>query len=138
MSSFDRKYFDPVTCLSAKAATGVGTSVDVTQFQHIVVQVTAAVNSSLTFKFQGSVSASAPTFSSAQTGSNHWDYIYVYDLQDASGIAGDTGVTLNNDTVANNTRQYLVNTDGLRWVNMEVTSYTDGNVTSNVIGFSNV
>lgn len=138
MSSFDRKFFDPIACLSAKAATGVGTAVDVTQHQHVIVQVTAALNSSLTFKLQGSVSSSVPDFSAAQTGTNHWDYVSAYDLQDPSTvIAGDTGVALNNDTVANNTRQYLVNVDGLRWFSMEVTSYTDGSVTTNVIGFNN-
>ncbi len=128
----------PVTCLNAKAATGVGTTIDVADFRHVVVQVTAALNSSLTFKFQASVSETAPTFSAAQSGTNHWDYIAAYDLQDPSSvIAGDTGVTLNNATVAANTRQYLINTDYMRHFNIEVTSYTDGSVTAFVTGVMN-
>lgn len=114
----------------AKAATGVTGAIDVAEHQHVVVEVSAALNSSLTFKFSGSNQETAPTFSSAQAVANIWDYIGVYDLQDGSFIAGDTGITLNNDTVANNTRRYLINTDYLKWLNIEVTSYTDGSLTA--------
>jgi hypothetical protein len=124
---------------STKAATGVGTTVNVEDFQHIVVKVSAAVNSTLTFKFQGSISDTGPDFSAAQSATNHWDYVSAYDLQDPSSvIVGDTGVSLNNDTVANNTHLYLINTDGLRWFNISVTAYTDGSLTAAAVGFTNV
>jgi hypothetical protein len=124
----------PVTIHSAKAADGVGTAADVAGFRHLVVQASAALNSSLTFKIQGSVSEAAPDFSTAQSATNHWDFVASYDLQDAALVAGDTGVVLNNDTVANNTRQYLVNADHLRWVNVQVSSYVDGSLTCSVAG----
>lgn len=131
----DRSAKPPQTCLSAKAATGVGTNINVADFRHVLVQLSAALNSSLTVKFQASCSVDAPDFSAAQSGTNHWDYIAAYDLQDPSSIiVGDTGVALNNASVAANTRQYVVNTDFMRWFNMEVTSYTDGDVTSVVTG----
>lgn len=76
-----------------------------------------------------------PDFSATQTGTNHWDYVAAYDLQNPSSIIpGDTGVALNNDSAANNTRQYLMNTDAVRWVCAEVTAYTDGSVT--LVGLS--
>ena len=116
--------------LDAKAATGIGTPFFVGDFRHIALQLSAPANASFTVKFQASCSEAMPDFSAAQTATNHWDYIAAYDLQSQSAvIAGDTGVTLNNDTAANNTRQYLVSTDAVRWICAEVTAYTDGSVT---------
>ena len=115
-------------------ATGVSGAVDVASFRHIVVAVTATANATLTFKFQGSIMNTAPTFSSAQAVDNIWDYLECYDLQDrTSAITGDTGVTLNNDTVANNTRQYMINTDHMKWFSMQVSAYTDGTFTAYLI-----
>ena len=125
---------DVLDILTAAAATGVGTTIDVRDYRHIVLQVSAALNSSLTFKIQGSVQSTAPTFSDAQAEANHWDYLAAYDLNDANAmITGDTGVTLNNDSVANNCHLYLVNVDLVRWLNVVVTSYTDGNVTVKLV-----
>ena len=116
-----------VELFSAKAATGVSEVLDVRNYRHIVVAVTATVNSTLTFKFQGSSRDSQPTFSSAQAVLNVWDYVAAYDLNDPNTIiTGDTGVSLNNAAVAVNTRLYLVNVDHLSWFSMEVTAYTDG------------
>jgi hypothetical protein len=116
--------------LDAKAATGIGKSMFVGDFRHVALQLSAPANASFTVKFQASCSESVPDFSAAQTSANHWDYVGVYDLQSQSAvIAGDTGVTLNNDTAANNTRQYLISTDAVRWICAEVTAYTDGSVT---------
>lgn len=125
----------PVTCLDAVSATGVGTTIDVADYRHIVVQISAALNSTLTIKFQGSVSVNKPTFSNAQSSTNHWDYVESYDLQDSTtAIAGDTGVALNDASVAANTRQYIINTDFYRHFNIEVTAFTDGDVTAFVTG----
>lgn len=127
----------PLKIFDAKAATGVTSAIDVADFRHVVVEVSAALNSTLTFKFQGSNQGTAPDFSTAQAVANIWDYIQVYDGQDGSAVAGDTGVALNNDTVANNTRRYYINTDFLRWLSIEITSYTDGSLTAWVSGSSN-
>ena len=122
-----------MTCLSAKGATGVGNSIDVRDARHITVIVSAPANASLTYKFQAALGDTPPTFSSAQTGSNQWEYIAVYDAEDPSSIiAGDTGVTINNDTEANNERMFFINSDNIDWLNMNVTAFTDGSVTSKV------
>lgn len=116
--------------LDAKAATGIGSPMSVSNFRHLSLQLSAPLNASFTVKFQASCSESMPDFSAARTSANHWDYIASYDLQDPSSvITGDTGITINNDTAANNTRQYIVNTDAIRWLCAEVTAYTDGSVT---------
>lgn len=124
----------------AQDETGVSQVFDCACFDNIIVAVTAPANASLTFKFQGSLgksvsSAAAPDFSSAQAVTNHWDYIAAFDVQDpTSVILGDTGVTINNDTAANNTRLYSVNVSTLRYFSLQVSAYTDGSLTAFVMG----
>lgn len=123
------------TFMNAVSATGVGTTATVREYRHKVITVTAAANSSLTFKFQASNGTSVtsdgePTFSSARSSTNLWDYVGVYDLEDGSFIDGDTGVTLNNDTAANNTHRYIVNDDHCQYLNLEITAYTDGDLSA--------
>lgn len=121
---------------SAKAATGVSTPLDVSAMREITVAVSAPANATLTFKFQGSIgksasSSAAPDFSAAQSVTNHWDYVSAYDLQDpTSVIAGDTGVTLDNLTAAQNTRLYTINVGLFRHFSMQVSSFTDGYVSA--------
>ena len=123
--------------LAAKAAAGVGTTQDVSNYRHIVFRVSAALNSSLTYRFQGSVSDEAPDFSAAQSATNHWEYIETIDLQNEASVDGDTGYAINNDTVANNCRLFRPATPFLRYVSAEVSSYTDGNVTIDVVSCDN-
>jgi hypothetical protein len=125
---------------NAKAATGVSTPQNVAGCDQVLVCVSAAVNSSLTFKFQGSGGASitseeAPDFSAAQAVTNQWDYVAVYDLQSpGTVIAGDTGVTIDNASVAANTTMYLVNIPPtVRWFSLQVSAYTDGSLTAYMV-----
>ena len=82
----------PTDILSAKAANGIGSDLDVRDFEHIVLKLSIESTPTLTVKIQGSVDEEAPDFSAAQSSSNHWDYVAVYDLEDVSKIDGDTGV----------------------------------------------
>ncbi len=127
MSSNGRRVFSTVQLFSAKAATGVCPVQIVKDGHYIVVSVSATVNSTLTFKFQGSIQETAPDFGAAQSVTNIWDYVSSYDLNDpATLITGDAGVALNNTTVAANTRQFVINIDCLKWFSMEVSAWTDG------------
>jgi len=122
-----------VTMLSAKAADGIGANINVTDFRHILLEFGTASSANMTVKFQGSLSDTAPDFSAAQSVSNHWDYIGVYDLQSGNIIAGDTGIAL---AAADDFRLLMVNTDGLKWVNAIVSSYVAGSVTVKVRCFN--
>lgn len=131
---------------NASGATGVSEVINVADFDNIIVAVSAALNSTLTFKFQGSMGAGigdagkpvAPDFSAAQSVTNMWDYVSAYDLNDPSSvITGDTGVSLNNDTVANNTRMYIINTSLLRFFSMQISAWTDGSLTA-IVGTSTI
>ena len=123
-----------VTCLNAKAATGVGTTIDTRDFDYLVLEIGTASSANLTVKFAGSVSETAPTFSSAQSVSNHWDYLYCYDLNSASGVTGDTGFVVSG---TDDFKLYKVNVDGINWFNANVTARSAGSVTVKLSGYSN-
>lgn len=122
----------PVKIFDAKAATGTSTVYEVEDARHVVISVSAAVNSTLTFLVKGSIlPKTQTTLSSAQTVANQWDYLSCYDLSASTTIIpGNTGVALNDDTVVNNTRQYLIDTRHMNQIALEITAYTDGSLTA--------
>ena len=113
------------TILNAKAATGAGNSILVDDFRHKILEIATdgvEESDSITIKVQGSSSVDAPTFSSAQSVTNKWDYIETVDQEDGSNIDGDTGITIGD---ADEVRSLVVNVDGLRWITVNVTAISD-------------
>lgn len=135
------RYLGPTTILDDANTESVGTAVNVKPFRNVVFAISAATNSSLTLKFQGSVGIadgddSSPDFSAGRSKSNHWDYIETYDHENtATALDGDTGLVLNNATEENNVRLIKANVDNLTWVNIEVADVTDGTVSAFVTGW---
>ena len=123
-----------VTILNAKGATGTGVKMDVQDFKYLVMSFATASSGNLTVKFQGSISETAPDFSSAQSSTNVWDYIDVTDLQSFASVDGDTGVAV---TGTDDVRQFQASTNGLKWLCATVTARSAGNVTVTARGFSN-
>ncbi len=117
------------TIMSAKAATGIGINVFARDFRNMVVTLAGATLSAaqavMTVKCQGASGDTAPDFTAAQSPSNTWDYTQMVDLQNAAAIDGDTGVAF----VANDVRQFEVNTNVLDWVTLNITAYTSGSMT---------
>lgn len=112
--------------LNAAAAASTGSVVSVADHRNVNLQIGTASSANLTVKIQGSFSDTVPTFSSAATVSNHWDYIACYDLNTGLLVAGDTGfVVTGTDDFVN----YKVNTDGLKWICATVTARSAGSVT---------
>ena len=112
--------------LNAAAAASTGSVVSVADYRNVNLQIGTASSANLTVKIQGSFSDNMPTFSSAATVSNHWDYIACYDLNTGLLVAGDTGfVVTGTDDFVN----YKVNTDGLKWLCATVTACSAGSVT---------
>ena len=77
--------------LDAKATTGIGNTIDVRDFRNCIVKIGTASSANLTVKAQGAVASAAtpntpPTFSSAQSVSNHWDYVQMVDLQNGAVV----------------------------------------------------
>lgn len=123
-----------IPILSAAAADGVGTPINVRDFRHIVLRVSCAASTTLTIKIQGSTLESPPTFGSAQTEANHWDFLSAYDLNDPSSIiVGDTGIAFSAVSVADSCRNILVNVDLMEWINVQVSSRSAGNVTVSLV-----
>lgn len=128
MSNRDTKEY---TILSAKAATGVGNTIAVEDFKNAVFSwaTDGGGTAALTVKFQGSIQETAPDFSSAQSVTNHWDYIEVVDLEDGAAIDGDSGVVV---ATADDYRLLEANINGLKWINASVTARSAGNTTVKV------
>lgn len=122
------------TILDAKAATGEGVAIDVSDFRHLVVEfiTDGGGDAALTVKFAGSIEDTMPSFDSAQALANMFDYIEVVDMQNGSAIDGDTGVSV---ATADDYRIFAVNCDGLKWFNAIVTARTAGEVTVKIKAF---
>lgn len=112
----------------AKAATGAGLAMNVREYRHIVVSIATdgGGTAALTCKCQGSIQPTAPTWANAQSVTNHYDFIAMYDYQDGSITVGDTGFVV---ATADDYRLFIVNVDGLEWINFRVTARTAGSVT---------
>lgn len=124
-----------VTILNAVAATSTGATFNATPYRNIIISVSATSSPTATIKVLGSAETGEPAFGSAQTFTNVWDYIEIVDLQNGNTIDGDTGVSF---TGSADTRLFEVNTNGLRWVTVNLTSYTAGTTTVKIRGFDNL
>ena len=128
---------DEHTFLSAAASAQTGKQLNVKNFRHVVVSVATdgGGDAALTAKCQGAIAKTAPDFSAAQAVGNMWDYIGMYDYQSGALVAGDTGFAV---ATADDYRLFMVNVDGLEWLNFTVTARSEGEVTIKAVGFSNL
>jgi hypothetical protein len=114
------------TIMSAVGATGWGDPVDVQDWDKIGLYLAGDNTAVLTVKVAGSMQEVRPDFTSAATVSNPWDYVRVINYQDDTATDGDTGYVFAADVV----EQFNVNVDNLRWLNVEVSAWTSGDVTA--------
>lgn len=123
------------TCLDAKTDTGWGTEINVADFRHVMVAISTASSADATVKVAGSFLKSENVdFTSAAAVDNEWDYIYSYNLQSASGVAGDTGVVYSGTDAV---EQLIVNIDGIQTLNLQISAISAGAVTAKVFTVSN-
>lgn len=120
--------------VSALAANGIGTTVNVRDFKNVMMQLSTASNADMTIKIQGSLQELAPTFSSSASGTNHWDFIGVYDLNGGGFVAGSTGFAPGGVDIVKN---LLVNVDGINWLNIVVSNYVAGNMSATAVMYTN-
>lgn len=113
------------TFLNAAAATGAGTSLDVSGFKNLLITVAGAGATNLTVKCQGSLDPTEPNWDAAKTAANPWDYIQMIERQDGNINDGDAGVVFAGADVI----IFSVNTDGLHFLNFNVTAFVAGSVT---------
>ena len=120
----------------SKAATGVGNWILVEGYRHLTASIDFDGDANMTIKCVGSIGKGgitsattrddSPTATSAQSDENSYDYIEMIDLQSGSDINGDTGITV---TAADH-RLLNINTDGLKWINFYITTYSAGAATA--------
>lgn len=115
-----------VTITDAKAANGAGNSINVEYWRDKEISLDSAGSAAMIVKFVGSYQDTAPTFTSAQSVNNQWDYVAVRDREDNSVIEGDTGITL---SAADDNRHFNVEANNLVWLSVIISSYTAGSVT---------
>lgn len=129
----DYKEYD---LLTAKGANGVGNIIDVSDFRNAVISVATdgGADAALTVKFAGAISDDSPTFTSAQSVTNMFDYIQVIDLEDGSSVDGDVGFSV---ATADDYKQYEVNINALKWFAAVVSGRTEGEVTVKMKVFTN-
>jgi len=125
---------EEIAIFSAKATTGTGLHQLVENFRHVALTLASASNANFTIKFQISNSKDAPDFSSARSATNRWEYVNVKDLQNNTGIDGDTGIAF---AGTDDVRMVEVNTNGQRWICATITALSAGNVSLLMKPFSN-
>ena len=133
-----RQFTDLKVIMEAKAATGVGNYIEVSDYRHAVVFIDFAGTANMTIKCVGSIGAgdettivtenASPDATAAQSGTNSYEFIQMVDLQDGSPVDGDTGIVV----VADDHRMLSINVDGLKWLNFRITARSGGNATVKV------
>lgn len=113
------------TILNGVTATGFGTAVNVSDYEEIIVMLTMTTGSA-TVKFAGAAQNTEPTWASAASATNHWDYIDVTDYEDGASVDGDTGIATSSSA---DVRILKVSVSGLEWFNAQVSAYTSGTIT---------
>jgi len=129
-----RRFSSQFVILAAKAATGAGVAMLVSDWEHVLISLSSQSSANFTVKFQGSHSDACPDFGAAQSATNEWDYIQVKDYQNNSAIDGDTGVSF---AGTDDVRMFEFNTNGLKWVTAVVTARSAGSVNVKMKGYSN-
>lgn len=130
-----RRTYQNFDILSAANATGPGNSILVEDYDTVMLSFATdgGEDAALTVKVQGSIQSSAPNFAETQSATNHWDYVEVVDVEDGSLIDGDTGIAV---ATADDYRLLKINTNGLKWMTVNVTARSEGEVTVKAKCFS--
>lgn len=128
MSSGFRHSTPEHTFLNAAGATGAGTAFKCADYRFIIVTIATdgGADAALTVKAQGAISDTAPTWGSAQSATNMYEFLNLQDAQSKATVAGDTGFVV---ATADDYRMFRVDVEGLEWVNFIVTARTQGEVT---------
>ncbi len=110
-----------------------GKVVYVGDYDVLNVSLSMSGTPTMTVKFQGSDSLSAPDFNAAQSTTNEWDYIDVIDEEDGASIDGDTGVAT---TGTADYRKFSINTDRKQWISVQIFAWTDGELGIKLAGYA--
>lgn len=132
-----RSFQETKDLLTNATANATGVVMDVADFRHLILAIDTSNSASFTIKVQGSIQdvvkattgvagtvIGPPDFTAGQAQDNQWTYIQLLDLNDQSSITGATGIVLSGTDTH---RMFEVNTNGLKWLTVTLSSYSAGN-----------
>lgn len=114
------------TFLNAAAATWAGTAMNVKDYRHCTVKIGTASSGNLTVKAKAAIWSEPANWAAAQSVSNHYDVVEMIDLSDGSSVAGATWFAVSG---TDDFKNYAINTDGIDWLNFDVTARSAWTVT---------
>lgn len=124
-----------VTLMDAVTANGWGTEYSVADYKNIMLVISTASSAAGTIKVGGSLlPKDSVAFTSAAAVDNEWDFVYSYNYNSASGIAGDTGVVYSGTDAV---EQLIVNVDGLNTINVQLSNRSAGAFTVKMFAVTN-
>lgn len=113
---------------SAKAATGFGKAIKVSDFNVAVYDFGTASNANATVKVQAANGESAPDFTAAVSATNRWYYVDIAILNNAGAITdGDTGIVWSGTDYNAGVE---VNCNGVDYLCLHETANSAGSVTA--------
>lgn len=117
------------TILDAKAVDGVGTNLNVSEHDTVVIMLATDGGGDATMiaKIQGSIDKTPPEFENAVSLLNHWSYIQSVEVDNGEPINGSAGIGIVSQD------KYMIlelNVNGLNWINIEVSGRTAGELTA--------
>ncbi len=105
-------------------ANGIGLAPEVSDFHHIHLQIaaTTAAISGATIKVLGSYSELRPNFTVVASLTNQYFPVSIKNLDTVANVNGNSGIALG--ASATLVQGYMVNTDQLKWIAVEVSGVT--------------
>lgn len=128
-----RKRLNEIKLLDNLSATGESVAYPIADYEQMMLTLASANNGEFTIKVVWSFMDEKPDFSQSSDENNRWSFISVRDLEDGTNIDGTTWISLSGTDAVNS---YLVNTPGLKWIWVKLTSYTGGNCNVWLNGFT--
>lgn len=118
--------------LSATVVSGMNSATTVAypkglgNYRHIALSLIAdSVTAGFTVKIKASRQSEAPDFTTAVSPTNSWFYVQTVNNDAGNFVAGSTGYTI----AADGDTDIELNQDVILWLAIEISSYTDGNLT---------
>ena len=129
----ERKWLQSTKLLKAVSSATQSNPYPIEDYANMMLTIAWDNSAECTIKVVGSFQLEKPDFSASADVDNQWSYISVRNLEDGTNIDGTTWIALDG---TDGVESYLVNTPWLRWIWVVVSSYTAGDVTVSLNGFS--
>lgn len=113
------------TIMTAKNDTGIGTVLNVKDFDNIMLSFGSTGTTSCTVKFPGALGVE-PIFTSAASPTNHYAYLQFLDKTAGSPTSGATGKVL---VATDDNALLLINTENIDYFTANIIAISQGAVT---------